>query len=174
MEEFPCGKTAAKNKGRRVIVIGAITVKGVVPGCTRVSRGASLERDYHRNMNYSMFEEYPTDSSTKAANVDYLRSKGVEIAVDSSKEDLLQELHAFVSSRVEGLRNYAVENICAEFGVGVIREEEAARLKIAVDFNNKNNIGSEEYLSSSDDSSSREEGLSLGSADGCGLSNVNM
>ncbi|KIH51063.1 hypothetical protein ANCDUO_18854, partial [Ancylostoma duodenale] len=283
LDEYSCGKTAAKNKGRRAIVIGAITEEGVVPGCTRViiSGRASGDQDYHRDMNHSMFEGWlreciprmqhvaagrpvavfidnapyhsrqlekiPTNSSTKAAIVDYLRSKGVEVALDSSKEDLLQEvahymtlltqLHAFVSSRggVGALRNYAVENICAEFGVAVIRlppfhcffnpielcwsqlkahlnklgkpgdnletvktrtlawmgsvppslcrswcghvvkEEEAARLKIAVDLNNNNsNIGSEEYLSSSDDFSSGEEDLSLESGDGNGLSDVDM
>ncbi|RCN39044.1 hypothetical protein ANCCAN_15036 [Ancylostoma caninum] len=159
MEEFSCGKTAAKNKGRRAIVISAITDEGVVPDCTKViiSGRNSVDQDYHRDMNHSMFEGWlleciprmqnvaarrpvavvidnapyhsrqlekiPSNTSTKAAIVDYLRSKGVEVALDSSKDDLLQELHAFVSSRggVGALRNYAVENICAEFGVAVIR-----------------------------------------------------
>ncbi|RCN45203.1 hypothetical protein ANCCAN_08776 [Ancylostoma caninum] len=145
VDEYSCGETAAKNKGRRAIVIGAITEEGVVPGCTRViiSRRASVDQDYHREMNHPMFEEWlreciprmqyvaagrpvavvidnapyrsrqlekiPSNSSTKATIVDYLRSKGVEVALDSSEKDLLQEvahyitlltqLHAFVSSR---------------------------------------------------------------------------
>ncbi|KIH52199.1 hypothetical protein ANCDUO_17701 [Ancylostoma duodenale] len=250
LEEFSCGKTAAKNKGSRAIVISAITEEGVVPGCTKViiSGRGSVDRDYHRDMNHSMFEEWlqesiphmldvargrplsivmdnapyhsrqlekiPTRSSTKAAIEDYLRSKGIEVATDSTKADLLEELQHFLSSRggVSALRRYAVENICADFGVAVIRlppfhcffnpiemcwsqmkshllklgkpgdalqtvktrtlewmgcvptslcrkwfdhvvgEEDAARLKIAVDLNN--NVGDLRDSSSSDESSS--------------------
>lgn len=36
LEEYSCGKTAAKNKGKRAIVVSAITEGGVVPGCTKV------------------------------------------------------------------------------------------------------------------------------------------
>ncbi|RCN26462.1 hypothetical protein ANCCAN_27811 [Ancylostoma caninum] len=159
MEMFSCGKTAAKNKGRRAIVISAITEHGVVPGCTKVliSGRGGADQDYHRDMNHSAFEEWlresiprmqhaaggrpvslvmdnapyhsrqvekiPTRSSTKAAIEEYLRSKGLEVAVNSTKADLLAELHAYVASRggVAAMRSYAVENICAEFGVTVIR-----------------------------------------------------
>ncbi|EYC05442.1 hypothetical protein Y032_0082g1585 [Ancylostoma ceylanicum] len=58
MEEFSCGKAAAKDKGRRAIVISAITDEGVVPDCTMViiSGRNSVEQDYRRDMNHSMFE----------------------------------------------------------------------------------------------------------------------
>ncbi|KAL6734524.1 hypothetical protein Aduo_005056 [Ancylostoma duodenale] len=36
LEEFSCGKMAAKKKGSRAIVISAITEEGVVLGCTKV------------------------------------------------------------------------------------------------------------------------------------------
>ncbi|EYC27789.1 hypothetical protein Y032_0008g185 [Ancylostoma ceylanicum] len=126
MEGFSCGKTAAKNKGRRVI--GAITQEGVVLGCTKiiVSGRAPVDEDYHHDMNHSMFEEWPrefihrmqhvaagrhlalvidnapyhsrqlekipTKHSTKAAIEDYLLSKGLEVALDSTKADLVEEV----------------------------------------------------------------------------------
>ncbi|KAL6723289.1 hypothetical protein Aduo_018310 [Ancylostoma duodenale] len=199
LDEYSCGKTAAKNKGRRAIVIGAITEEGVVPGCTRViiSGRASGDQDYHRDMNHSMFEgwlreciprmqhvaagrpvavfidnaPYHSRQLEKAAIVDYLRSKGVEVALDSSKEDLLQE----VKTRTLAWMGSVPPSLCRSWCGHVVKEEEAARLKIAVDLNNNNsNIGSEEYLSSSDDFSSGEEDLSLESGDGNGLSDVDM
>ncbi|EPB73543.1 hypothetical protein ANCCEY_07354 [Ancylostoma ceylanicum] len=159
MEAFSCGKTAAKNKGQRAIVISAITEHGVVLGCTKVliSGRTGADQDYHRDMNHSTFEEWlresiprmqhvaggrpvslvmdnapyhsrqvekiPTRSSTKAAIEEYLLSKGLKVAVNSTKADLLAELHAYVASRggVAAMRSYAVKNICAAFGVTVIR-----------------------------------------------------
>ncbi|KAL6742894.1 hypothetical protein Aduo_015992 [Ancylostoma duodenale] len=199
LDEYSCGKTAAKNKGRRAIVIGAFTEEGVVPGCTRViiSGRASVDQGYHRDMNHSMFEgwlreciprmqhvaagrpvavvidnaPYHSRQLEKAAIVDYLRSKGVEVALDSSKEDLLQE----VKTRTLAWMGSVPPSLCRSWCGHVVKEEEAARLKIAVDLNNNNsNIGSEEYLSSSDDFSSGEEDLSLESGDGNGLSDVDM
>ncbi|KIH68740.1 hypothetical protein ANCDUO_00915 [Ancylostoma duodenale] len=68
-------------------------------------------------------EKVPTRSSTKAVIEDYLRSKGIEVAAICTKADLLEELQHFLGSRggIAAVRSYAVENICAEFGVTVIR-----------------------------------------------------
>ncbi|RCN35155.1 hypothetical protein ANCCAN_18989 [Ancylostoma caninum] len=114
LDEYSCGKTAAKNKGRRAIVIGAI-----IPRIQYIAAGRPvavvIDNAPYRSR---QLEKIPSNSSTKAAIVDYLRSKGVEVALDSSEEDLLQEvahyitlltqLHAFVSSRggVEALRRW--------------------------------------------------------------------
>ncbi|EYB85322.1 hypothetical protein Y032_0300g1800 [Ancylostoma ceylanicum] len=64
LEEYSCGKTAAKNKGNRAIVIGAITEEGVVPGCTRViiSGRRTDDQDYHRDMNHVLFEDWLRES----------------------------------------------------------------------------------------------------------------
>ncbi|KAL6730458.1 hypothetical protein Aduo_001433 [Ancylostoma duodenale] len=54
--EYSAGKTAAKPRGRRGIVISAVTNEGVVPGCTKVivnGRG-SIEED----MNHATFEDW--------------------------------------------------------------------------------------------------------------------
>ncbi|EYC41573.1 hypothetical protein Y032_0563g3507 [Ancylostoma ceylanicum] len=51
--EYSFGKTAAKHKDRRAIVIGAITDQGVVPNCTKVI--------ISRDMNHSMFKEWLHD-----------------------------------------------------------------------------------------------------------------
>ncbi|EYC20689.1 hypothetical protein Y032_0021g369 [Ancylostoma ceylanicum] len=41
--------SASKNKGRRAIVIGAITEHGIVPGCTKVliNGRTGADQDYH-------------------------------------------------------------------------------------------------------------------------------
>ncbi|KHJ84721.1 hypothetical protein OESDEN_15562 [Oesophagostomum dentatum] len=159
MREFSCGKTAGKNKGRRAIVISAITEDGVVPGCTEViiSGQTLADGDYHRDMDHEMFENWlqeaiprmkdvadgrplaltmdnapyhshqlkkvPTRSSKKGEIADYLREMGVEVAADSTKAELLEELQQFISSRggIDALRSYAVEDICRGFEVEVIR-----------------------------------------------------
>ncbi|CAJ0589294.1 unnamed protein product [Cylicocyclus nassatus] len=58
--EYSYGKTAAKNKGRRAIVVGAITEEGVVPGCTEVIISGVRDgaEDYHRDMNHVVFENW--------------------------------------------------------------------------------------------------------------------
>ncbi|EYB88068.1 hypothetical protein Y032_0253g278 [Ancylostoma ceylanicum] len=148
LQEYSAGKTAAKSRGRRGIVIGAITDEGVVPGCTRVI--VSGHRSSEEDMNHATFEGWlreciphmqsfaegrpvslildnapyhsrllekiPNKSSTKAQIEDYLRSKGVEVPVDSTKAALLEELNDFIASRggVAALRRYATEAICAE------------------------------------------------------------
>ncbi|CAJ0608321.1 unnamed protein product [Cylicocyclus nassatus] len=62
MQEFSCGgRTMAKNKGRRAIVISDhLTDECVVPGSTKVivSGRRSVDDDYHRDMNAEIFEEW--------------------------------------------------------------------------------------------------------------------
>ncbi|VDK56208.1 unnamed protein product [Cylicostephanus goldi] len=64
MEEFSCGKTHAKNKGKRAIVIGAMSEEGIIAGCTRVifSGQGLIEDDHHGDMNHAVFEEWLRDS----------------------------------------------------------------------------------------------------------------
>ncbi|CAJ0598384.1 unnamed protein product [Cylicocyclus nassatus] len=64
LREFSCGRTAAKNKGRRAIVIGAITEEGAVPESTKViiSGVRDVDDDYHRDMDAVLFENWLRDT----------------------------------------------------------------------------------------------------------------
>ncbi|RCN46587.1 hypothetical protein ANCCAN_07447 [Ancylostoma caninum] len=68
-------------------------------------------------------EKIPTRSSTKARITNFLQSRGIDVAVESSKADLIAELDHYVESRggIGRVRKYAVEEICDEFGVRMIR-----------------------------------------------------
>ncbi|VDK60211.1 unnamed protein product [Cylicostephanus goldi] len=150
IQEYSCGLTTSKSRGRRAIAIGAITREGVVPGCTRVViRGRSaMDGDFLGDMNHAVFKEWirssiphmlafaggrpvsiivdnasyhsrqlekfspklnsfrkvlmtttfkiPSRSSTKAMIEDYLRSKGILVADNSAKEDLLVKVLAIL------------------------------------------------------------------------------
>ncbi|VDK44867.1 unnamed protein product [Cylicostephanus goldi] len=158
-QEYSYGKTAAKNKGRRAIVIGAITEEGPVPGCTKilVSGYREADDDYHRDMDHVVFEDWvreaiprmrivaagrplalildnapyhsrqlekiPNRSSKKAEIEGYLRAHNVTVGSNATKNDLLEELRHFIASRggIDALRSYAVDTICGEHGIAVIR-----------------------------------------------------
>ncbi|KAK6010020.1 hypothetical protein OSTOST_25016, partial [Ostertagia ostertagi] len=64
-----------------------------------------------------------TTHSTKREIVEYLASYGVEVAINSTKAALLEELNHFVASRggLAALRCYAAERICEEMGVSLLR-----------------------------------------------------
>ncbi|CAJ0599712.1 unnamed protein product [Cylicocyclus nassatus] len=83
MQEFSCSKTVAKNKGRRAIVIGAITEDEVIPSCTRVifSGQGLIDDDYHRDMNHAMFEQWLRDSIPYMLQV--ARGRSVSIVMDN-------------------------------------------------------------------------------------------
>ncbi|KAK6047909.1 hypothetical protein COOONC_14587 [Cooperia oncophora] len=70
-----------------------------------------------------VLEKVPTRSSRVEEIWNYLSSHGVEVAVDSTKEALLEELDHFVASRggAAALRCYAAEKICEEMGVSLLR-----------------------------------------------------
>ncbi|RCN50393.1 hypothetical protein ANCCAN_03621 [Ancylostoma caninum] len=68
-------------------------------------------------------EKVPSRSSTKAQITEFLRSKGIEVAEESPKADLIAELDHYVESRggLARVRKYAVEEICDGLGVNLIR-----------------------------------------------------
>ncbi|KAK5971749.1 hypothetical protein GCK32_004942 [Trichostrongylus colubriformis] len=68
-------------------------------------------------------EKVPTARSTKEDIVNYLIRHGIEVAIDSTKSSLLEELDHFVASRggAASLRCYAAERICTEMGVTLLR-----------------------------------------------------
>ncbi|KAK6013513.1 hypothetical protein OSTOST_21168 [Ostertagia ostertagi] len=70
-----------------------------------------------------VLERVPTRSSTRQEIMDYLASHGIEVALDSTRASLLDELDLFVASRggVSALRSYAAERICEEMGVSLLR-----------------------------------------------------
>ncbi|KHJ92114.1 hypothetical protein OESDEN_08006 [Oesophagostomum dentatum] len=162
IERYSCGKTTAKNKGKRATVIGAIAEDGIIPECTRVliSGVRTIDDDYHKDMNYKTFEKWlkealpvmndradkankrrvtliidnapyhsrheekiPGHNATKKEIVEFLASNGVDVAVDSTHAELLNELDEYVQSHggIAALRKYATEKICTDFGVNVIR-----------------------------------------------------
>ncbi|KAK6018336.1 hypothetical protein OSTOST_16083 [Ostertagia ostertagi] len=156
IQQYSCGKTAGKNKGKRGIVIMALCEGGIIPGCTRVLVCGPRTAQYSE-MDHTIFEEWlrssiplmrefaagrnvtlvldnapyhtrvlervPTRSSTRQEIMDYLASHGIEVALDSTRASLLDELDLFVASRggVSALRSYAAERICEEMGVSLLR-----------------------------------------------------
>ncbi|CAJ0602064.1 unnamed protein product [Cylicocyclus nassatus] len=113
MRTYSCGKTVAKDKGRRAIVIGAITDEGAVPESTMV----------------------PTRSSTKSEIETYLRDKGVVVPENSMKAYLVEEVRASTQ-----YMSALPSSLCQEWFHHVAKEEDATRLKIAIDLANSHSI----------------------------------
>ncbi|KAK6046773.1 hypothetical protein COOONC_15722 [Cooperia oncophora] len=174
IQRYSCGKTAGKNKGRRGIVMTAMSEDGIVPGCTNVfvDRHRTMHHDSTREMDHIMFENWlessiplmkefaagrnvtlvldnapyhtralekvrfsqamnkrkkrdmfvykiPTRHSTKREIISFLSFHGVEVAIDSEKASVVEELEDFVASRGgrAALRCFAAESICEDMGV---------------------------------------------------------
>ncbi|KAK6046991.1 hypothetical protein COOONC_15504 [Cooperia oncophora] len=178
IQRYSCGKTAGKNKGRRGIVMTAMSEDGIVPGCTHVfvDRHRTMHHDSTREMDHIMFENWlessiplmkefaagrnvtlvldnapyhtralekvrfsqamnkrkkrdmfvykiPTRHSTKREIISFLSFHGVEVAIDSEKASVVEELEDFVASRGgrAALRCFAAESICEDMGVSLLR-----------------------------------------------------
>ncbi|KAK6026108.1 hypothetical protein OSTOST_07974, partial [Ostertagia ostertagi] len=57
IQQYSCGKTAGKNKGKRGIVIMALCEGGIIPGCTRVLVCGPRTAQYSE-MDHTIFEEW--------------------------------------------------------------------------------------------------------------------
>ncbi|KAK6046892.1 hypothetical protein COOONC_15603 [Cooperia oncophora] len=70
-----------------------------------------------------VLEKVPSRRSAVSEIIEYLTSHGVEVAIDSTRDSLLEELDYFVASRggAAALRCYAAEKICEDMGVNLLR-----------------------------------------------------
>ncbi|KHJ90633.1 hypothetical protein OESDEN_09520 [Oesophagostomum dentatum] len=126
ISEYLCGKTAAKNKGRRAIIISAITEECVVPGTTPVvisDQKTPVDDDYHRDMNHALFEQWLEESIPCMQDV--AGGRPIALVMDNAPYHTrqLEKLQAFIASRrgINVVRQYAVEDICRKHEVTVIR-----------------------------------------------------
>ncbi|RCN43885.1 hypothetical protein ANCCAN_10086 [Ancylostoma caninum] len=151
LEEFLCGRTAGKNKGSRAIVISAITEESIFEGCTKVivSGRSTADQDYHRDM----FEGWLRESLPQM----------IEVAAEH-RLSLVMDNAPYHSRQLEKVKSRTLDwigcvltSLCKKWCDHVVGEEEAARLKIAVDLNN--NVGDSGEVWSLDESSSSYEGL---------------
>ncbi|RCN30181.1 hypothetical protein ANCCAN_24053 [Ancylostoma caninum] len=143
-EKYLYGRTADKNKGRRAIVIAALGEDGVVPNCTQVivSRTRSVDGDSYGDIDHHVFEAWLRDSIPHM--ISWADGRQVTVIMDNlgyhsrhPKESTLakiaprpillprqkQQLDHYVESRggPARMRKYAVEEICDELGVNIIR-----------------------------------------------------
>ncbi|CAJ0595792.1 unnamed protein product [Cylicocyclus nassatus] len=69
-QHFSHGKTATKDKGKRAIVISAMTEVGIVPGCTKIIiSGRDAVGDYHQDMDHEVFANWMRESLPKMQTV---------------------------------------------------------------------------------------------------------
>ncbi|EYB94394.1 hypothetical protein Y032_0172g366 [Ancylostoma ceylanicum] len=141
--------------------------------CTKViiSGHSSVHEDYHRDMDHSMFEEWLRDSIPRMQHV--AGGRPLAIVMDNAPYHTrqLEKVKARTLAWMEGVP----PTLCRSWVQHVVGEEEAARLKIAVDLNNNNSTTeSRERYSSSDESASEDEELSLVSDGGSDISDLSI
>ncbi|KHJ93037.1 hypothetical protein OESDEN_07061 [Oesophagostomum dentatum] len=125
--EYSCGRTAGKNKGKRGIVIGAITENGVIPQCTEViiSGYRDSNDDYHRDMDADVFEEWLQTSIPYMK--DFANGRHVTIVMDNAPYHS-RALHK-VRRRTLQWMSTVQSDLCEKWCREVKREEEAAKEK---------------------------------------------
>ncbi|KAK6012673.1 hypothetical protein OSTOST_22154, partial [Ostertagia ostertagi] len=125
IRNYSCGKTAGKTKGKRGIVITALSEEGIVPGCTHVllSGYRTTQDDYHREMDHVAFEQWLKGSIPLMK--DFAAGKKCTLVLDNAPYHTraLYKLDDFVESRggLAALRCYAAEKICSDLGVTLVR-----------------------------------------------------
>ncbi|CAJ0600090.1 unnamed protein product [Cylicocyclus nassatus] len=84
LQEYSCGRAMTKNKGKRAIVISAISREGIIPESTKIiiSGMRSVEQDYHRDMNHEIYENWIRDTITHMKRI--ANGRCVSLIVDNA------------------------------------------------------------------------------------------
>ncbi|VDK50015.1 unnamed protein product [Cylicostephanus goldi] len=102
LREYSCGRSIAKDKGKRAIVISAITEEGIVPGSTKIiiSGTRSTQEDYHRDMNHEIYEEWLRESVPRMKEV--ANGRCLSLVIDNAPyhSRQLQKVYAFLSNNL--------------------------------------------------------------------------